>query len=351
MKRFLSFLLAMMILFALPGCGGNKETAEDTGMNWQEQYDLGIRYLSEGNYEEAIIAFTAAIEIDPKRVDAYVSLADVYVELGDMENAMAILESGYAETGDEALREYLDMLTGGSKPPQEEQNLGPHGETVFESRKHYQEYASLTEEQMAFVDEMIAALQAADREALTALALRFVPLFERHEVSTFSTLKTKNDTYKIHATIQQNSPDNRWWVVQIRPETGMGYHAEIQPESWYNPSDPGIAFSPWTYAACPCVDWQPEGDFIQESESYQNTYDGTTHGTTTASGTAAGGVILTHVTYGKLENLTTGEVNEHTSEGTYENGHRVFADGPSESFWTPFSGPGSTPTDLDWIFW
>ena len=41
------------------------------GNTWQEQYDLGVRYLAEGNYEEAIIAFTAAIEIDPNRVEAY----------------------------------------------------------------------------------------------------------------------------------------------------------------------------------------------------------------------------------------------------------------------------------------
>ena len=33
---------------------------------WQEKYDLGIRYLNEGKYDEAVIAFTAAIDIDPK---------------------------------------------------------------------------------------------------------------------------------------------------------------------------------------------------------------------------------------------------------------------------------------------
>ena len=56
----------------LCACGQSAEAA------WQEQYDLGVRYLSEGNYEEAIIAFTAAIDIDPKQPDAYLGLADVY---------------------------------------------------------------------------------------------------------------------------------------------------------------------------------------------------------------------------------------------------------------------------------
>ena len=58
---------------------------------WQEQYDLGVRYLSEGNYREAIIAFNAAIEIDPKRAEAYIGLADAYEAQGDVERARQVL--------------------------------------------------------------------------------------------------------------------------------------------------------------------------------------------------------------------------------------------------------------------
>ena len=47
-------------------------------MTWQEQYDLGMRYLIEGNYSEAIVAFTSAIEIDPKIAPAYVGRGDTY---------------------------------------------------------------------------------------------------------------------------------------------------------------------------------------------------------------------------------------------------------------------------------
>lgn len=71
---------------------------------WQEQYDLGIRYLSDGNYQEAIIAFTAAIEIDAMRPEAYLKAAEAYEAIGDSEAARAILEKGYAATGDESLR-------------------------------------------------------------------------------------------------------------------------------------------------------------------------------------------------------------------------------------------------------
>ena len=70
---------------------------------WQEQYDLGVRYLSEGNYEEAIIAFTVAIEINPKRAEAYERLADAYAALGDIENAVEILRQGIEAIGDNTL--------------------------------------------------------------------------------------------------------------------------------------------------------------------------------------------------------------------------------------------------------
>lgn len=61
-----------MVLLCLTACGASA---------WQEQYDLGVRYLSEGNYEEAIIAFTAAIEIDPKQPALYIRRAETYVQV------------------------------------------------------------------------------------------------------------------------------------------------------------------------------------------------------------------------------------------------------------------------------
>lgn len=78
-------------LFAILFLGCLLLSACERQPTWQEEYDLGMRYLSEGNYEEAIIAFTAAIEIDPKRAEAYVGLADVYIAQGDYDAARAVL--------------------------------------------------------------------------------------------------------------------------------------------------------------------------------------------------------------------------------------------------------------------
>ena len=78
MKQVASVVLSVILLLSLCACG-KKETAA----TWQEQYDLGVRYLAEGDHKEAIIAFTAAIEIDQKNVDAYLSLVAAYVATGD----------------------------------------------------------------------------------------------------------------------------------------------------------------------------------------------------------------------------------------------------------------------------
>ena len=160
MKR----ILAEMIIFALTllsacGAASAPPAASAPGAaSWQSQYDLGLRLLSEGNYEEAIIAFTAAIEINPKQAPAYVGrgdvyvqlavqaveggdetesaeyyaqaepdyltaigldklsvatynkLADVYLALGDLDAACAILQQGYDSTGDESLQFRLEEL-------------------------------------------------------------------------------------------------------------------------------------------------------------------------------------------------------------------------------------------------
>ncbi len=131
MKKIQNIVTIVMIALLLFGCGGVSE-------EWQKQYDLGVRYLSEHNYEEAIIAFTAAIEIDARQAlayvgrgeahmasdnmeaaiadfeksidldkkgaDAYYNLVDAYIMQGDYESALAIQEQGYKETSETRLQ-------------------------------------------------------------------------------------------------------------------------------------------------------------------------------------------------------------------------------------------------------
>lgn len=115
MKQILASFTALVLLLGLYAC--SKAVEEPT---WQEQFDLGVRYLSEGNYEEAILAFSAAIEIDPKQAEAYEKLADVYLALGDTEAALQALKDGYAATGDVKLQaRIVDVVASESSPTQE----------------------------------------------------------------------------------------------------------------------------------------------------------------------------------------------------------------------------------------
>ena len=102
MRRLTTLFLTGLLLLSLAACGGKDA--------WHEQYDLGMRYLNDGNYQEAVIAFEAAIEIDPKRSEAYLGAADAYVGLGDYASARKILEDGLDATGNRKLQKRLDEL-------------------------------------------------------------------------------------------------------------------------------------------------------------------------------------------------------------------------------------------------
>lgn len=98
MRRICAMLLAMLMLL----------TACAKPATYQEQYDLGVRYLSEGRYEEAVLAFTAAIEIDPTQEAAYVSMAEAYWAQGEDDLALEILNRGYQATNSPRLLRFLN---------------------------------------------------------------------------------------------------------------------------------------------------------------------------------------------------------------------------------------------------
>ncbi len=77
----------------------------------REQMDLGYKYLSELNYEQAVACFEAIIEIDPKNIDAYKGIVDVYRQSGDDEAALAAAQRAYEATGEQAFRDLMDELT------------------------------------------------------------------------------------------------------------------------------------------------------------------------------------------------------------------------------------------------
>jgi len=102
---------AVLILLLVIIIAGN--ALGDGGGKLQEQLDLGAKYLEEMDYEQALMAFQAALSIEPKNVDAYLGIVEVYIRKNDFETALKYAREGYEATGDERLKEKIDMLESG----------------------------------------------------------------------------------------------------------------------------------------------------------------------------------------------------------------------------------------------
>ena len=79
-------MLLVSVLILLAGC--------QKKMTVQDYLDLGDKYLTEANYEEAIVAFTKAIEVEPKAMKAYEGLTNAYIKTENYEKAKEVLQSG-----------------------------------------------------------------------------------------------------------------------------------------------------------------------------------------------------------------------------------------------------------------
>ncbi|MEG0878957.1 MAG: tetratricopeptide repeat protein, partial [Oscillospiraceae bacterium] len=85
-------------------------TALGSGANSAKQLSLGDKYLTQLNYDKAIIAFTKAIKIDPMNPKAYIGLADAYIGGNNTDKAIETLTNGYEKTKDETIKTKLDEI-------------------------------------------------------------------------------------------------------------------------------------------------------------------------------------------------------------------------------------------------
>jgi|GEM_PF-5860139 len=100
-KRVIAFfVLFVMILTVLVGCAKVKDTSA--------MLSLGEKYLSELNYEQAVVQFLKVIDIEPKNVRAYLGGADAYLHLDKQPEAVDLLAQGVANTGNPNIQHALD---------------------------------------------------------------------------------------------------------------------------------------------------------------------------------------------------------------------------------------------------
>ncbi len=107
MKKSLLTKIAALLLFTaiiLTGC----QAAEQ--VNIAEMLTGAQKYLAELDYEQAIIEFNKILEIDPMNVDAYIGLADAYLQAGDVDSAIRALQQGYERTTSNEIKQKLKAL-------------------------------------------------------------------------------------------------------------------------------------------------------------------------------------------------------------------------------------------------
>lgn len=317
MKKCRYTWIAICITLLLPACavGQQGSTAEEPSQapTWQEQYDLGVRYLSEGNYKEAVLAFTTAIEIDPKKAPAYVGrgdayvksgeteenltaakadyetaieldetgaeaylgLADVYLLQGDTEKAQEILRPGLEKTGSEAIRTMLDGIF---VEETDANGKNAYGVTAFTLRDNYIPFSDLTAEEQRLIAQATTAAIQSDRDTLLSLSEAMVNSFQRFPSDARFNLYTTRNQCKIgvHVEIQdmdsEGTANDYYWYIEVRPQNDIGYYAQVNKsriidtskitQTWY------YEYINYTYiASCPCVDWQWNGPFNAQSLS------------------------------------------------------------------------------------
>lgn len=119
MKKFFPIVLSLLIL--LTACGNS------TKAQWQEQYDLGMQYYSEGKYDEAVAAFEKAIELDPQQKEATSMLSEVLIA-----QSFAVAENAEANTDNtnDNNKSYTQIISEAITPDESEESVSTNLEAA-----------------------------------------------------------------------------------------------------------------------------------------------------------------------------------------------------------------------------
>lgn len=99
-----------IILIIISGIGIYLITSNIKDSNYKKELSLGNKYLEEGLYNEAILAFDKAIEIEGKLPEAYEMKAKACTASGDYETAKEIYVKLYDTSGDSRFKELEDNV-------------------------------------------------------------------------------------------------------------------------------------------------------------------------------------------------------------------------------------------------
>ena len=97
MKKAVTILLISLMLFT-SGCAVMTAAAPEptpAPPTVEELLADALKYYNAGNYEEAILLYEAAIEIEPRNLDATVGLGKTYRSTGNNGQAVEALKAAY----------------------------------------------------------------------------------------------------------------------------------------------------------------------------------------------------------------------------------------------------------------
>ena len=104
-------IVAALVIIAATAGGIAIASANRPARKVARQLELARKYVAKLNYEQAIIAYKAAIEIDPKNADAYIELAQAYLKIGESESAKQVLEDALVKVPNEDIKKVETELT------------------------------------------------------------------------------------------------------------------------------------------------------------------------------------------------------------------------------------------------
>ena len=225
-------LLIIILLVAAVIIGINVQSAQR-----QKEYDNHIKaaekYLTELDYEQAIAEYTLAYEIEPNEevLDAleqtYLAYAQSYVDTGDYESAISILEEGYAQIGRESLRERIEELQSEMEKMQAEMEAEQRRQQEEEEKVALKELVESEEYQenlwkLSWESARVGWIQHISDEKLKELSRLYIDTLERYRElyeENYSYWYRLSELYLISDEYELSIERNRE-VNELRPNGG-----------------------------------------------------------------------------------------------------------------------------------
>ena len=206
-----------------------------------EQLEEAQHFLDDLDYEQAIVAYEAAIEIDPMSVEAYLGLAEVYEQQGNYERALEVLQLGYEKTQSDNILQEINRIESLISQKDNEQTIETQIEgdsqypiavpgRVVEGIYHnpYYEYP-LNAEDKDYLVQIIDQVEQGNYE--TALDLmdndRLIAIVERFaDGESYINAMVNDKKVHIFTTVYNNEMQlyNSVEIVSLPLNSGYGYY-------------------------------------------------------------------------------------------------------------------------------